>query len=261
MKKILTSILLLFSLHLAAQQPIRNKNGMVITPEKGEFSLGFDAAPFLKYAGNLLGSGNDSPEALFSANSPLTISGKYLKNENTAYRMMVRLGMGVFKEDTLVPRLLSTNPNERVANETKTVTGNIVIGGGIQKWRGKSRVRGFYGGELLLGITTEKTTYTYGNDLSQENQTQRMKTDKQGSGFSFHLRGLAGVEYFFAPKSSLSAEFGWGPRLVSTGRGERQTESWSGSGVETQTEETGKNSSFTFDNDNASGAINLTFYF
>lgn len=261
MKKILTSVLLIISMKLSAQEALRNKNGLIITPEKGEFSLGFDAAPFLKYAGNLLGSGNDSPGALFGANSPLTVSGKYVKNDNTAYRMMVRLGMSVFKEDTLVPRLLSTNPNEKVSNETKTVSSNIVIGAGLQKWRGKSRVRGFYGGELLLGITTEKTTYSYGNELSQENQTQRLKLDKQGSGFSFHLRGLAGVEYFFAPKSSLSAEFGWGPRLVSTGRRERQTESWSGSGVETQTEETGKNSSFTFDNDNASGAINLTFYF
>lgn len=261
MKKILTSALLIISMKLSAQEALRNKNGVVITPEKGEFSLGFDAAPFLKYAGNLLGSGNDSPGALFGANSPLTISCKYVKNDNTAYRMMVRLGMSVLKEDTLVPRLLSTNPNEKVANETKNVSSNIVIGGGLQKWRGKSRVRGFYGGELLLGITTDKTTYTYGNALSQENQTARIKQDKLGSGFSFHLRGFGGVEYFFAPKSSLSAEFGWGPRLVSTGRGERQTETWSGSGVETQTEETGKNSEFSFDNDNASGAINLTFYF
>jgi len=261
MKQILTSALLIICMKMNAQEVLRNKNGMVITPEKGEFSLGFDAAPFLNYTGNLLGSGNDSPAALFGANSPLTISGKYVRNENTAYRMMVRLGMSVIKEDTLVPRLLSTNPNEKVANETKTVSSNIVIGGGIQRWRGKSRVKGFYGGELLLGITSEKTTFTYGNDLSQENQTQRSKLNKQGSGFSFHLRGFGGVEYFFAPKSSLSAEFGWGPRLVSTGRGERQTESWSGSGVETQSEETGKNSSFTFDNDNASGAINLTFYF
>jgi len=196
MKKILTSVLLIISMKLSAQEALRNKNGLIITPEKGEFSLGFDAAPFLKYAGNLLGSGNDSPGALFGANSPLTVSGKYVKNDNTAYRMMVRLGMSVFKEDTLVPRLLSTNPNEKVSNETKTVSSNIVIGAGLQKWRGKSRVRGFYGGELLLGITSEKTTFTYGNDLSHENQTQRSKLNKQGSGFSFHLRGFGGVEYF-----------------------------------------------------------------
>ena len=261
MKKILTLALVLISLCGSAQQLLRNKKGEVITPEKGEFSLGFDAAPFLTYAGNLLGSGNESPGALFSANSPLTITGKYLKNETTAYRMMLRLGLSVFKEDTLVPRLLSTNPNEKVANETKTITGNIILGGGIQKWRGKSRVRGFYGGEILLGITTDKTTFTYGNELSQENQAPRSKSDKKGSEVSFHLRGFAGVEYFFAPKSSLSAEFGWGPRLSSTGRGESQTESWSGAGVETQTEETGKKSEFSFDNDNAAGAINLTFYF
>ena len=87
------------------------------------------------------------------------------------------------------------------------------------------------------------------------------KSEKPGNTFGFHLRGFVGIEYFFAAKASLSAEFGWGPALSSTGQGETQTESWNGSSAETKVSNTGKSSVFSFDNDNANGAINLNFYF
>lgn len=262
MKKTLICLgLVVVGLSASAQEPMKNKHGVIITPEVGEFSFGLDAVPFLKYAGSLFNDSNDSPSAEFGANNPVTFSGLYVKKENFAYRTKLRLGFGVEKQDTLVPRAGSTNPNETVADETKLSTSNITIGGGIQKWRGKSRVKGIYGGELLLNIKTEKTAYSYGNALSSENQTTRTKSVKPGNSFGFQLRGFVGVEYFFSAKMSLSAEFGWGPSLVSRGQGETQTESWNGSGAETKITNTGKSSEFRFDNDNANGALNLNFYF
>lgn len=260
-KHLITAAMLLTCSMAFAQEPLKNKNGVIITPEPGEFAIGIDAVPFLKYGGSLFNDSNDSPSAEFGAGNPLTFSGLYVKKENFAYRAKVRLGVGVLKEDTLVARVGSTNPNETVANETKTSSSNITIGGGIQKWRGKSRVKGFYGGELLFNIQTEKTSYSYGNALSSENQATRTKSEKPGNSFGFQLRGFVGVEYFFAAKMSMSAEFGWGPSLISTGQGETQTESWNGSSAETKVSNTGKSSVFTFDNDNANGAINLNFYF
>jgi hypothetical protein len=252
---------LLLSASVFAQQPIKNKNGVILTPEVGEFAINIDAIPFLKFGGSLFNDQNESPYANFGVNYPLTFTGLYVKKENLAYRGKVRLGFGVQKEDTLVGRIGSTNPNETVSNETKLSTSNITIGAGIQKWRGKSRVQAFYGGEALFSIGTEKTSYTYGNPLSSENQTTRLKSEKPGNTFGFMLRGFIGLEYFFSPKVSLSAEFGWGPGILATGRGEVQTETWNGSGSELKISNTGKSSDFVLDNDNSNGAINLSVYF
>lgn len=60
---------------------------------------------------------------------------------------------------------------------------------------------------------------------------------------------------------SLSAEYGLAIGLMSQGRGEAETESWNGNGVDTRVSETGKNSSFGIDNDISGGAISLNFYF
>lgn len=262
MKKILVlSCVLGLSTLAQAQQPIKNKRGVTLTPEAGELALSIDAVPFLKFGGSLFNDQNVSPFAAFGINYPLTFTGLYVKKENLAYRGKVRLGFGVQKEDTLVARIGSTNINETVANERKLSTSNITIGAGIQKWRGKSRVQGYYGGEMLFSIGTEKTTYNYGNPLSSENQTTRLKSEKPGNTFGFMLRGFVGLEYFFSPKVSLSAEFGWGPSLLSRGKGEVQTETWNGSGAELKVSNTGKSSDFVMDNDNSNGAINLSVYF
>jgi hypothetical protein len=262
MKKLsLLLILNFFTCFAIAQEPFKNNEGLIITPEKGEMSIGFDAVPFLRFVGNLVDSDNDSPNSNFTAENPLTITSNYMLKDNMAFRSKIRLGLGVVKTDTLVARVGSTNPNETVSNETKVNTSNITLGGGLQKWRGKGRVRGFYGGEVLFSIATEKTTFTYGNPLSSENQSTRTKSIEPGNTFGFHLKGFIGVEYFFAAKSSLSAEFGWGPQLQTRSRSKVETESWNGVGATSESQEGGKSSTFLFDNDNAGGSLNLNFYF
>jgi len=261
------NILILFAISIACSssaQQIMSKKGYPILPEKGDWSIGFDVVPFLEYTGNLFNNTNinKSPSADYKQNSPFAISGLYVKNENTAYRAKVRLGINKTKTDTLVGKAGSTNANETVVDETKVNNTNIVIGYGIQKWKGHGKVKGIYGVEGLLSITGNKTLYSYGNALSSQNQVQnRLKSNKTGTGFGFQIRGFIGVEYFFAPKMSLSAEYGWGPSINSIGAGEIQRESWNGNSVDTSIEKTGKSSEFGFDVDNAGGAINLSFYF
>lgn len=259
--KILLLLLVLSSNFLIAQEAVVNKKGRPILPAAGDLSLSFDAVPFLNYFGNFFSDKNKSPQAMFTKQYPLTIVGSYVKKDNLAYRAKIRLGFGSDKFDTLVQRVGSTNINELVANETKRSTSNITIGGGIQKWRGHDRLRAFYGGEILFGIGTDKTTFTYGNALSNENQDTRNLSYKLGNEYAFTLRGFIGIEYFIAPKMSVNAEFGWGPALESRGRGELVREFWNGGKVKQTTTETGKSRSFTLDNDNAGGAINLSFYF
>ena len=216
MKKSVFLLACLLSQYVNAQTVLTSKSGKPILPEKNDLALTIDAVPFINFTGNLFnGSSNIAPEFLFAQRHPLTFSGLYLKENDMAYRMKVRIGFTSFKNDTAVAKNGSTNPNELVIDESIQKTSAITLGFGVQKWRGDGRVRAYYGGEVLYGVKTDKTTYTYGNELSNENQVTRNTLYKPGNTIEFCLRGFIGIEYFFAPKMSISGEFGWGPSVQS----------------------------------------------
>jgi len=262
MKNIIAVTLLACSLNLNAQDILKTKSGKPILPAKNDFALNIDAVPFINFTGNLFnGSSSIAPQFLFSELHPMTLSGLYLKENDLAYRMKVRIAFSSFKNDTAVAKNGSTNPNELVIDESIQKKTAITFGLGVQKWRGEGRVRAFYGGEILYGVKTDKTTNTYGNELSNENQVTRNTLYKPGNTIQFSLRAFVGIEYFFAPKMSISGEFGWGPSVQSRKAGELVREKWNGGSVEVITTGTGKSSLFAIDNDNNGGAINLNIYF
>jgi hypothetical protein len=146
----------------------------------------------------------------------------------------------------------------------KTGTFNLVLGGGLEKRVGSSRVVGVYGAEAYIALGSEKTTYEYGNALSDDNpDLGRPTEEKQGSTFGFGVGVFAGVEWFCAPKVSLSGEYTWGLMLSSTGFGETTSEGWDGDGVVTTTVvgPTGKNNSFGIDTGVTGASIGINFYF
>ncbi|MBL0064132.1 MAG: hypothetical protein IPP38_03760 [Bacteroidetes bacterium] len=280
MKKIILSAALATAMISANAQDMMSKKGTPILPEAKDWSIGFDAAPLLGYFGNLFNSTVDnSVSASYQQNMMLV--GKMMKDENTAMRAKLRIGFGSNSNDAILNQDGSTsNPPATVTDNRKISSMNFNIGAGIQKYRGKGRLKGFYGAEAGIGIGSSKTTYTYGNAFSSTNpapsstdwgsninQTtgERTTEDKNGSTFGINLRGFIGAEYFFAPKMSLSAEYGWGLGLSSTGEGETTTEFWDGGattpGVKTVTSKSGKSSNFNLDVDNAGGQIVLSMYF
>ncbi len=262
MKKIFLVSFVALSVSVSAQDVLKTKSGKPILPAKNGFALTIDAVPFINFTGNLFnGSSNIAPEFLFAQKHPMTLSGLYLKENDLAYRLKVRLGFSSLKNDTMVAKNGSTNPNELVTDESIQKTSAVTFGFGIQKWRGEGRVRAYYGGEILYGVKTDKTTFTYGNDLSNENQVTRNTLYKPGNSIEFSLRGFLGIEYFFAPKMSISGEFGWGPSVESRKAGELVREKWNGGAVEQIKTTTGKASLFSIDNDNNGGALNLNIYF
>ncbi len=273
-----------------------SKNGHQITPEANDWGLGIDVNPIFNYVGNLFNgtNNNSAPFWNFEDNSPIpmTITGYMMKDENTAYRGKVRLGFGSSKQTNFVDDDLDTTgvPTRKVEDERKSSANNILIGAGIQKIRGKHRVKGIYGAEALIGLTGGKTEYSYGNAMTLTNPSpnstvesswgdsggpyssstsSRMTESKSGSGFYFGVRGFIGAEYFVAPKISIAGEFGWGIGFMSIGEGETTTQFYDGSGitpaVRSVTEKSGKSSSFGLDTDNgigsSSGSMRMTFYF
>lgn len=282
MKKLFLTVALAAAVAGANAQDMMSKKGTPILPEAGDWSIGFDAAPWLNYFGNIMSNaGTNSVNAAFQQDN--TIVGKYMKDANTAYRAKLRIGFGSTTLNNIVNQDGSTStPPATVNDELKSSRMNVTLGGGIQKYRGKGRLRGIYGAEVGLRLGSGKDTYSYGNAFSSTNispttttdwsnnprtvgpESTRITEDKKGSTFDFNLRGFIGAEYFFAPKMSIGAEYGWGLGLTSTGEGEITSEDWdaTANGVRSTIKKTGKGGSFGLDVDNnASGQIILSLYF
>ncbi len=290
MKKQITTVAMafIFGLFTANAQDLTSKKGEPILPEQGDWGIGVDATPFLNYAGNFFGKSNNNYAPTFNfLTSNQTIVGKYFKDATTAYRAAVRLGFGSQKNSNFVNDDFNTSPDPRFVEDTRTLSYNgIGLSGGLEMRKGKTRLQGYYGGELGIFFGGSKEKYTYGNAFSSTNINPTSTTSwttppssgsvsfrstevKNGSTLAFGLRGFIGVEYFVLPKISIGGEFGWGISLNSTGEGQVTTEYWDGvsNSLKTTTTKTGKASTFALDTDNnnsvfgPAATLRLNFYF
>lgn len=288
MKKSVLALAMAFGVTGAFAQDLTSKKGEPYLPEAGDWSIGIDATPFLSYAKSLIGAGAGTTSPSFNwltANN--TIVGKYFVDEKTAYRAGLRIGFGSDKVTNMVgDRSVTTAPSYPTVptmkeNEWKHSSNAIGLSGGIEMRRGKTRLQGYYGGELGFYLSSSKDVFTYGNALvatgtnpvtitgaddfgaSASNitndtygNTARVTERKNGSMFSLGLRGFIGAEYFILPKFSLGGEFGWGLGLSKMGASETTTESIglptgaTDNTVGTQTIEGGKSGGFFLDTDN-----------
>lgn len=258
MRKQLTTVsaVLALGLFTANAQDLTSKKGEPILPEAEDWSIGTDATPFLNYAGNFFGKTTNNTAPTFNfLSSNLLILGKYFKDASTAYRAGVRLGFGSTKTEVLTsPRGVTPGNFPTAINtlkNTKKVSNNAIgLTAGIEFRKGKTRLQGYYGGEVGIFFGGNKTTYTYGNALNPAaTGTAQVIVDPTGDDVDgtnivpasnpvaygqfgdariteiktsgillFGLRGFIGVEYFVLPKISLGGEFGWGLVFGSNGK-------------------------------------------
>lgn len=267
MKKTTLIIAVLFAGVTTFAQDLTSKKGEAILPEAGEWAIGVDASPFLNYFGNFIGGDGFNNAPTFgdrfqdgNGNS-VTVFGKMFLDANTAYRGRMSLGFGSDKTVTLVGD--ATDPGEFV-EDTETVSGSsIVLGAGLEKRRGNTRLQGLYGAEAMIGLAGNKTTFEYGNDAEDVLVPGFFRTteEKQGGQFMLGINAFIGAEYFIAPKLSIGGEYTWGINFQSTGKGEITTETVEalvGGGLDTDTNtvETGGASSFGIGN-GINGNLNL----
>src|SRR5690606_16934597 len=214
-----------------AQDGLTSKKGEAYLPEAGDWAIGIDANPLLNYVGNMANQGNNTGvlrAGWFGGVPEGTIYGKMFKDEKTAYRAMVRIGFGSSKSGQVVNLFsdsiaMSQNNTTEYVNETKNSGRQITLGFGLEKRRGNTRIQGLYGAQALIGFGGSSTEYTYGLGMSNSSvetingtainagygAERDLKIDN-GSTFFFGLQGFIGVEWFFAPKVSLGAEYSWG---------------------------------------------------
>ena len=262
MKKTVLFAAALFAVSAVSAQTgeITSNRGENWLSQDGDWGLTFDAQPLLNYAGNLFnGNPSNGGAALTWANPWFAIQGKKLVDANTAYRGKLRLGFGSSSSTELVPEV--GNPDNTVEDKTKVGGTNIVLGAGLEKRVGSTRVVGVYGAEAYIALGSSKTTYEYGNAVSADNPVSRVTEEKNGSTFGIGVGVFGGLEWFCAPKVSISGEYTWGLMFASTGSGETTTEFVNGSAVETDTQETGKSSSFGLDTGVSGASLGINFYF
>lgn len=239
------------SLTFAQSGEITSNRGENWLSESGDYGLTFSATPFLNYFGNMFNGSfdNSSPSATFN-NSMWAIEVKKLKDSNTAYRGAVRIGFTSVSSDSLY----QNSDGDIIEDKIKDSDMNIVLGVGLEKRIGSTRVVGVYGGEAGIMFGSQKRKWEYGESAGA---FPRPVEAKEGSTFGLYAAVFGGVEWFFAPKMSLGAEYTWGLAFASTGKGEVTTETTDDS----TTTETGGSSSFGIDTGVSGADVSLTFYF
>lgn len=253
-KSLLIASVLVATASTVSAQDLTSKKGEPFLPEAGDWAISVDAVPFLNYFGRMFSNaGATSPSFGYANAHPWAIRGKMYTDATTAFRGGLRLGFGSQSYSNMVaaPQASTatapdfpTQPNE-VEDTYKAGYNGIVLSGGIEMRKGKTRLQGYYGGELIIGFGGTKDAYTYGNtittgatpdpNIDATNSTDwstytlngvpaglpaNMTTDYAGndariterksSSMSIGLRGFIGVEYFLFPKISVGAEYGWG---------------------------------------------------
>ena len=292
MKKVLLSVLsvgLLFSGVYAQddstdddQGGLTSRKGETILPEAEDWAIGFDAAPFLQYAGRFLGTGNVAPTANF-ATTDASIIGKYFVDAETAYRGRLRIGMGSSSASTLTDTSLAANGGQGlpeyegnyIEDVTTTKYNAVTLGGGLEKRKGNTRIQGFYGGEALVTFGGSSTMTNYGLDMGTNTVqysnvgTSRTLETSGGNVFGLGVRGFIGAEVFIFPKLSIAAEYGWGFGWSTTSETISRTENWqlasstatTPSLVEKEIRTSGRSSGWAVDTDNSGGQLNIIFHF
>ncbi|TXB65301.1 hypothetical protein FRY74_07715 [Vicingus serpentipes] len=264
-----------------AQDGLTSKKGEAYLPEAGDWSISVDAQPLLNYVGNMANAGTNGAGTLNAAwtNGSNAITGKYFKDENTAYRAMLRIGFSSSTVGTVNNYFVNPSDveDQEFTDEVKVSGNNVTLGFGLEKRRGNTRIQGVYGAMMNIGFGGGKTTNTYGLAYSDSAFAAnpglvngRTLETKAGSTFQLGIAGFIGVEWFFAPKVSLGAEYTWGLAMSSTGEGEVTSESWglnpgevatNPNHIVTNTAKTGKSSSFGIDTGLSGANISLNFHF
>jgi hypothetical protein len=268
MKKIL---FLLFSCSVLAVQAqlqpvLKNRRGISILPQRGDYCIGFSANPFLGYLGNMFNNStqNNSPNIIASNQM---FFAKYMKTSTMAYRASFNISVNNRSEFTNVKDISPGAPvNSTVTDVWKQRQTRFGITLGIEKRKGETRLQGYYGGELMINYNSGPIVkYEYGNKLENYDTGTIFTSMLRGSSvFSFGVAGFAGVEYFVAPRISLGGEINYGPSFNFGSASEQTTTMYDfnqSAATDEKTTLAPRSRGFSLNTNNAAGVVKVLFYF
>jgi hypothetical protein len=234
MKKILfTALIVGATLGMNAQE-IKSSKNEIYLPEAKDWAIGFNADGIFRYVGNSFNgnTNNGAPKVDYVNDRVGTFVGKKFIDSKTAYRVIANLAIGSNTNtgNSFVPVGF---PNTIRSIETSNTGFDLTAGLGKEFRRGRTRLQGFYGADLLLKLnktsdnvktsdvtTTGSTITTANSDVETSN----------GFGFGIGAQGFIGAEYFLFPKIAIGAQYTYGVSLDFKGKG-KQTITTSASGT------------------------------
>lgn len=195
MKKIILTAAAVFAFGFANAQDLKSKKGEPFLPEAGDWGISFQADNLFRYVGNAFnGTGGNDIGAVANPSSSGSFTGKKFKTANQADRYTVGF------------TLASSSDTDFDGDKTVDTDLNLEVGIGKEWRRGKTRLQGFYGYDLIAGldlINSTKTTPVSGPSV----------TVKSGIGFNVGAKGFLGAEYFIFPKMAIGASYTYGVNI------------------------------------------------
>ena len=232
--KKITALLMLSVLPLGVLTAQEEKDYL---PKAGDLAIGIDMQPVYSFFGNLFADGNGALNGLgqFGGEDALgltglSIMGKYMLDNTTALRVNIGIDKTLTHDyDYSIDdeaRFLNPLSEAKVEDMVKHNRAAYSIAAGIEFRKGNNRIQGFYGADLVFGITKNRYTFAYGNAITDINQTPDRNnynglgigvapvnywkatyiTESYQNSLIAGLAGRVGVEYFVVPQLSFGGE-------------------------------------------------------
>jgi len=197
MKKIILTAAAVFAFGFANAQDLKSKKGENYLPEAGDWAIGFNADGLFNYAGNAFNhTSNTAPSVDFQKENSGTFVGKKFTSATQAIRVMANFAVS----------------SNKSAQEVKT-SGFALKAGLGKEWRkGKTRLQGFYGADVFLSFSNDKTVTPTAATVS----VPAYDTTHTVNGFGLGAQGFIGAEYFLFPKIAIGAQYTYGLSINST---------------------------------------------
>jgi hypothetical protein len=206
MKKIILTAVAVFAFSFANAQDLKSKKGEPFLPEAGDWGISFQANNLFSYVGNAFnGAGSNGIGAVANPNSSGSFTGKKFKTANQADRYTVGFAAG------------TSSDTDASDVTTKMTVLNLEVGIGKEWRRGKTRLQGFYGYDLIAGL-----------NLIDSEKIGSAAAVKQGVGFNVGAQGFLGAEYFIFPKMAIGASYTYGVNIGIQGSASGSKEKSSG---------------------------------
>lgn len=288
MKKLLFTfafLLFVFGNLFSQNDPLKNKKGTLLLPQKGDFAFGIDAYPFINLAGNLIkinssSSFNNNP----NFRAPGYLFFKYFTKDNQAIRSRINFSFTKNNENFNTIKDGANDPNITVDDKRSIAYSNISLSLGKEFRKGSTRFQTFYGYEFSVGFSNYSRKYTYGNGITYWSKNPpsrnwdgntssqylgsgqyiltRTLENKNGATISVNGGLFLGLEYFIAPKLSVGGELNYSIGYSHVGRGSVKSEKWDNGADALLVTNTKSGSSSYFGGNTANaGAIYFMYYF
>jgi hypothetical protein len=272
MKTLISTLICLsifFSIGFSQEDSLlKDKKGRIILPEKGDFSIGIGANPFLLYLGNMFSLAGENQLNLSLFNNQLYW--KYFISSQKAIR--IRLGLYQNSQQTDYKIRDDNDFNLFVTDKLDRAYNNLDMTLGYELRKGSNRLQISYGAEINLKFSNLTEKFSYGNKHSSSNpfptsylfgsSWNRPLETNQNNGLGIGARFFTGIEYFMLPKISIGGELGIGYIKRLNGKSIQKVEYWDWDTNSVRIDDYGSNfNSSTSFTDILNGQIFILFHF